>query len=249
MKKLSTVIGFIAALTLSALPICAQTQSREDLINEITAKRAELLRQQDALLRLEEAFLLPSEEDRAKYVAFLSEPDTGLIRLLPREKYDADVKQANNKLTIRGGGAYYSFVRLTHEYGYGSDINLYDGWLSTGFAGANYGIMTTLGNTPLENLTLETPAVQFLATHAPPSEEPKARIEQTRWGQGEMIEGTTYGERLRMGVNTTYLLRSVDYDTSDVLVAFRVVRVDTDGSATILWKLLKKYPAPKLARK
>jgi hypothetical protein len=64
-----------------------------------------------------------------------------------------------------------------------------------------------------------------------------------------MIEGTTYGERLRMGLNTTYLVRSVDYNTSDVLVAFRVVRIDTDGSATILWKLLKKYPAPKLARK
>ena len=85
MNKLSIVTGFIAALTLSALPICAQTQSREDLINEITTKRAELLRQQDALLKLEEAFLLPSEEDRAKYATFLNQPDTGLIRLLPRE--------------------------------------------------------------------------------------------------------------------------------------------------------------------
>jgi len=243
MKKLSIAIGFIAALTLSVLPVCAQTQSREDLLKEISAKRADLL-------RLEDTFLSPSEEDRAKYADFLGQSDTGLIRLLPREKYDADVKQSNkDKLTIRGGGAYYSFVRLTHEYGYGSDISLYDGWLSTDFAGANYGILTTLGNVPLENLTVETPAVQFLATHTPPSEEPKARIEQRRWGQGEMIEGTTYGERLRMGLDTTYLLRSVDYDTSDVLVTFRVVRVDTDGSAIILWKLLKKYPAPKLARK
>ena len=176
-------------------------------------------------------------------------PDAGLIRLLPRETYDSDVKNENKyKLTLRGGGAYYSFVRLTHEYGYGSDISLYDGWLSTGFAGANYGIMTTLGNTPLENITVETPAAQFLATHTPPSEEPKARIEQTRWGKGEMIDGTTYGERLRMSVNTTYLVRSVDYNTSDVLVAFRVVRVDTDGSAIILWKLLKSYSIPKLAR-
>ncbi|HEU4836831.1 MAG TPA: hypothetical protein VFS90_20520 [Pyrinomonadaceae bacterium] len=242
MKKLSIAIGSIAALMLSALSICAQTQSRDDLINEIAVKRAELL-------RLEETFLSPSAEDRAKYADFLTQPDTGLIRLLPREKYDADVKQANKyKLTLRGGGAYYSFVRLTHEYGYGSDISLYDGWLSTGFAGANYGIMTTLGNASLESITVDTPAAQLLATHTPPSEEPKARIEQTRWGKGEMIEGTTYGERLRMGLDTTYLLRSIDYDTSDVLIAFRVVRVDTDGSAIILWKQLKKYPVPKLAR-
>jgi len=243
MKKISIAIGFVVALMMSATSICAQTQSREDLVKEIGAKRAELL-------RLEAAFLSPSEEDRAKYADFLSLPDTGLIRLLPREMYDADVKNENKyKLTLRGGGAYYSFVRLTHEYGYGSDISLYDGWLSTGFAGANYGIMTTLGNTPLENITVDTPAVEFLATHTPPSEEPKARIEQTRWGKGEMIDGTTYGERLRMGVNTTYLVRSVDYDSSDVLVAFRVVRVDTDGSAIILWKLLKTYSVPKLARK
>lgn len=242
MKKLSIALGSIAALVLTALSVCAQTQSREDIIKEIGAKRAELL-------RLEDTFLSPSDEDRAKYAGFLSQPDTGLIRLLPREKYDADVKDGNKfKLTIRGGGAYYSFVRLTHEYGYGSDISLYDGWLSTGFAGANYGIMTTLGNTPLESITAETPAVQFLATHTPPGEEPKARIEQTKWGKGEMIDGTTYGERLRMGVNTTYLVRSVDYETSDILVAFSVVRVDTDGSAIILWKLLKKYPKPKLAR-
>jgi hypothetical protein len=242
MKKLSIAIGFIISLTLSAFSICAQTQSRDDLIKEIQAKRIELL-------NLENAFLTASEEDRARYADFLSAADTGLIRLLPREKYDADVKNENKyKLTIRGGGSYYSFVRLTHEYGYGSDVGLTDGWLTTGFAGANYGIMTTLGNTPLENLTIDTPAVQFLATHTPPAEEPKARIEQTKWGRGEMIEGTTYGERLRMGVNTTYLVRSVDYDTSDVLVAFRVVRVDTDGSAVILWKLLKRYAVPKLAR-
>jgi hypothetical protein len=242
MKKISISAGFMAALMLSAISICAQTQSREDQIKEIGARRAELL-------KLETAFLSPSAEDRAGYADFLSLPDTGLIRLLPREKYDADVNNENKyKLTIRGGGSFYSFVRLTHEYGYGSDIHLSDGWLSTGFAGANYGIMTTLGNTPLENISVETPAVQFLATHIPPAEEPKARIEQTKWGKGEMIDGTTYGERLRMGVNTTYLVRSVDYDTSDLLVAFRVVRVDTDGSAIILWKLLKTYSVPKLAR-
>jgi hypothetical protein len=242
MKKLSIAIGFVVALILSALSVCAQTQSRDDLIKEISAKRTELL-------NLENTFLSPTDEDRAKYADFLSTADTGLIRLLPREKYDADVKTENKyKLTIRGGGSFYSFVRLTHEYGYGSDIGLYDSWLTTGFAGANYGIMTTLADTPLENLTVETPAVQFLATHTPPAEEPKARIEQTRWGHGEMIGGTTYGERLRMGVNTTYLVRSVDYETSDVLVAFRVVRVDTDGSAIILWKLLKRYSVPKLSR-
>ena len=54
MKKLSIAIGFIATLTLSGVSICGQT--REDILNQITAKRAEIL-------KLEDAFLSPSEDD------------------------------------------------------------------------------------------------------------------------------------------------------------------------------------------
>jgi hypothetical protein len=77
MKKISFALAPIVALVFSAISICAQTQSREDILKEIAAKRAELL-------RLETAFLSPSEDDRVTYAGFLSQPDTGLIRLLPR---------------------------------------------------------------------------------------------------------------------------------------------------------------------
>jgi hypothetical protein len=43
-------------------------------------------------------------------------------------------------------------------------------------------------------------------------------------------------------------LRSISYSTADALVAFRIVRKDTDGSVTIVWKVLKKYAVPELAR-
>jgi hypothetical protein len=43
-------------------------------------------------------------------------------------------------------------------------------------------------------------------------------------------------------------LRSINYSDSDVLVAFRVLRKDTDGSLIIAWKMLKEYPVPDLAR-
>jgi hypothetical protein len=115
------------------------------------------------LQALERLFLGPSEEDRAAYAEFLRQPDTGLIRLLPREVYESEVYKKNNKtLTIRGGGAYYSFTRLTHEYGYGSDIQLESGDLSVGFAGANYGMLTTLGDVPLDEITIEHPSVRFI---------------------------------------------------------------------------------------
>ena len=46
-----------------------------------------------------------------------------------------------------------------------------------------------------------------------------------------------------------HFTRMSSYDQADVLVAFRVVDIDSDGSAVILWKLLKTYPAPRLAQK
>ena len=236
MKKIFLATGFVIALLLNASSTFAQIPTRSDLAREIQAKLAELA-------ALEKRFLLPSEEDKKTYADFLRQPDAGLIRLLPRETFDTDNSQGI-KLTIRGGGAFYSFSRLSHEYGAGSDILLEQGHLSSGFAGANYGIMTSLGDTPLEEVTLETAAVKFLASQAPAVDLPKARIEQEKWGKGETIEGTYYAGRLPLKVDTTYVLRSIDYSMSDVLVAFRVVRADVDNSAIILWKFLGRYPVP-----
>lgn len=243
MKKISITTGALITLLLAAVSGLAQAQSRADMLKELEAKRQELS-------VLENRFLSASNEDQATYADFLRQPDTGLIRLLPREKFESFVHKKNKKgITIPGGGAYYSFTLLTHEYGWGSDIQLQQGQLSTGFAGANYGALVSLGDTPLENISLATPAAQVLVEHFPPTEEPNTRIEQRKWDKGETIAGTTYKRELPLTANTTYLVRSVDYHTSDVLVAFRVVRVDTDESAVIVWKLLKKYPTPNLVQK
>jgi hypothetical protein len=220
----------------------AQAPSREAVLQEMQVKRAELQ-------ALEKLFLRPSEEDRAAYAEFLRQPESGLIRLLPREVYDSEAYKKNNKtLTIRGGGAYYSFTRLTHEYGYGSDIELDSSYVSVGFAGADYGMLTTLGDVPLDEITLEHPSVRFMSAYSVPSEEPKARLEYRRFATGTTIDGAVYKTRQPVEVRSTYLLRSINYSTADVLVAFRVVRKDTDDSVIIAWKLLKKYPKPELAR-
>ena len=235
MKKISIATAILVALLLAAVSSFAQTQSREDILKQIEAKRAEL----DVL---EKRFLSPSEEDRARYADFLRQPNTGLIRLLPREKFGNNNQRGG--LTLSGGGAYYSFVRLTHEYGQGSDIELSQGLLSSGFAGFNYGILTNLGDTPLENVSLETGAAQVIAAHVPPTEEPQIRLEQRKWGNGETVDGASYRSRVALMVNSTYLVRAIDYEASDVLTAFRVVRLDSDDSAIILWKLVKKFPTP-----
>lgn len=290
MRKIYLVTGLLAAFLLPSLTILAQSQSRNDLLKEIEAKRKELI-------ALEERFLEPAEADRLQYAEFLREPNTGLIRLLPREKYDLNVQQSSSRvmldpgsfsrtqtsdlpqgqmvtegasvrtadndvpkrffeintpgntgLSIRGGGSYYSFALKTHEYGFGSDIQLAQGLLQTGFAGSDYGLMVNLGDVPLENVDLRSPEANVLASYKPASQLEQARQEYRRAAQGAEIAGLEVKSRLPLHANSTYLLRAMNYRRTDVLVAFRVVRVDSDGSATILWKLLKKYPAPQLAQ-
>ena len=212
--------------------------------------------------------LAPSDEDRTTYAAFLKQPHTGLIRLLPRQFSQSktadgiiELKDSDGGLKIRGGGAYYSFAFLTHEYGYGSDLELsttsrflnetrLPAWheFSVGFAGADYGMMTTVNDLALEEITGVDRPARYLLAYRPPRSEPAARAEALAFRQGRLVDLQLYQSRLPIQLNTTYLLRSISYGRSDVVVAFRVVRQDPDASVTIAWKLLKRFDPVELAR-
>jgi len=242
MKRFFIVLLAPAVLATLSVAVRAQSSSREDVLKEIAAKRAELQ-------RLEDQFLSPAEEDRAAFKELLSQPDTGLIRLLPRNVYESEVYKKNRQtLTIRGGGAYYSFALLTHEYGYGSDLSLDSGYLSVGFAGADYGMMIDLGDVSLDEISTDYPRVLSLLNYAAAKDEPQARAEHRQIQAGRILDGATYKAHLPVKIGTAFLLRSINYDDSDVLVAFRTVRQDTDGSVIIAWKLIKRFPKPALVR-
>jgi len=235
MKRIFTLALFVAVVTTWSITTVAQSESRDDILKRIESKRAEL---QD----LEAKFLGAAEEDIAAYKEFLLQPDTGITRLLPREVFD------KNTLTTRGGGAYYSFTRNTHEYGRGTQIGFEQDTFNVSFAGADYGMLARLGDLPLNSVSLESPAAKFLASYEAVSEEPQARTEYMRFANGVKIEGVLFKTRQPAILNNTYILRGIHYSDSDVLVAFRIVRKDLDDSVIILWKLLKKYPKPVLAR-
>jgi len=230
-----TFIFTVALMSVAFLANQARGQSvdRSALENEIRELIGEL---KDT----EQQFLAPSAKDTNKYAEFLTQAETGMIRLLPREVFQ-------DKLTIRGGGAYYSFARRTHEYGYGSDIELQNNQFTVGFAGADFGFLTRLGKVAIEEATLDHPAAQFLSTFAAPTAEAGARDEQKRASAGFDVNGFTYQNRVKFKNKNSYLLRSIGYGVSDLLVAFRIVSQDADGSVVIVWKILKKFPVPGLA--
>jgi hypothetical protein len=261
MRRMMAMVSIVLLVHLMSSISHAKPVSREQLLLKIAALRVWLSRYETAapatreqlslkleslrkrLNRYERSYLSPSSADKAKYAKQVKMPGWGLIRLIPRAVND-DVAI----ITLRGGGAYYSFTKLTHEYNYGSDIELQNGVFSVGFAGADYGMMTTLGDVPLHSINIESPGVVYLANWKTPLKISEARGRQRESGNGIEQEGYAYKDRVGAVVGNTYALRSINYDRSDVLVGFRVVRKDKDGSLIVLWKMLKEYPPPILVR-
>jgi hypothetical protein len=124
---------------------------------------------------------------------------------------------------------------------------LSQGNLSVGFAGADYGFIYDLGETSLTEVSDDSGGVNFLINYKPPTNEPEIRVEQ-RKAHEYKSDGILYKRRVPNIVGHTYILRSIVFDRSDILVAFKVHRKDTDGSLIILWKLLKNFETPKIEK-
>ena len=157
-------------------------------------------------------------------------------------------KKAGKTITMRGAGAYYSFVRLTHEYGFGSDISLDHDNLSVGFAGLDFGMIVQVFDSSFGDLSCASRSARILMEYLPPKTEPAIRTEQTRFGRGTAFDEINLKSSVPVEIGATYVLRSISYDRSDILVGLKVVRKDSDGSVIIAWKLLNKFSTPKVTR-
>jgi hypothetical protein len=238
MKPARLVVALFILLAISSTAF-AQKKARAEVAGDVARLHAELDELVGRLKEKEAELLAAPAEDKKAFAEFLARPGTGLVRLLPRDEYD---------LFINGNGAYYSFSHRTHEYGRGSDIELQGQNFNVGFAGADFGLFVSLGDVPLEDVSLETTGVSPLAEFEAPTDTVKAREQYTKSMAGFETDGRPYRKEVPVKVNHAYILRSVNYGESDVLVAFRVVRQDDDGSVVLLWKMLKEFPKPDLLR-
>jgi len=170
----------------------------------------------------------------------------GVFKLLPRGMYrDAEDSYADsdNPIGIRGGGSYYSFSTRSHSYNKQPELNLEQGHFSSGFAGYNFGFLTDIG--PRNLLGVDSNSVEasvFLSFKLPQFEQ-DIRNEIVAIHGKQMGAMTTY-RSLPAVVGDTYLIRAINWDRSDIVVAFQLLGIDANGSATIAWKKLAAFEKP-----
>lgn len=232
----------------------ARERLREGLESTGKSKKSpEVFWSESQLTSKERKLLETHPEDRTRYAEFLRQPGTGLFKLLPNRRYEPTgsvsvetLKSNNAILPIRGRGAYYSFSRLRHALDKWSEIRFYDGLLEVGFGDRVLGLIAAIGDTSLETLNPETRGFDYLRKLRPPILSRDAVSQSKKNKEGFMVDGLVHKSSMPPHLETTYILRSVAYHRADVLIAFRVIRQDPDGSVHILWKKLAEYGARKL---
>ena len=173
--------------------------------------------------QVERAILAPALEDLEGHPDLLGRLDAGIVR-------------------IKEGGT-FSFHLNSHDNHYGADLGLdFRKFDAGGSSGRDFGFMADLGTLSLDQVTF--PDQDFAATYVAPSSDPET--EYTRFHSGYVANGITYKSSLDISDGHAYLLRSIHYGSSDLLIAFQVLRSDSDGSKVLAWKLLKQFPVPLL---
>lgn len=211
-----SILGIFLAALLFVLPVFGQTASRADLTDEI---------------------LSPNQDD----LAAADREYLDVFKLLPRGQFDYE----NNALSIRGGGAYYSFTKKSHSYNDTPQIELQQDDLSVGFNGASYGLMIGLDDcSPVENAS----RVAALMNYQPRQLEQEARGQYSQLHAGLYFDAQIFRRRLPATVGSSYLLRAISFGEADTLVFFKIHRQDADGGLIIFWKILKEFEKPMLQR-
>ena len=155
--------------------------------------------------------------------------------------------------------------RFYHDLGFDRTELVSDSFFSQG-------ILVPLGDVPIEKVDLELAELKYLTEIQPDVLIPNAKKTSRNIGRGVDAGGFHYSTSVIPYENTTYALRNIAYGISgslpslkpdstmteikfkslemdsrdDVIVAFRIVRKDTDGGLTIVWKELSRREAPKL---
>jgi hypothetical protein len=211
----------------------------------------------------------PDNQYFEQYKNFLKQKNTGLLRLVPDLGCSENtsvviVSDECLKHSFPGNGSAFSFRVQSYRLWRLSDIALDNGNLIS-LSKYQQGIMVNLGDVPIEKVDDNYKDAEFIKHYMPlliPSEAQKDFI---KFKSGVSVGSKKYASVLKSEVNSTYILRSIafrckyfraiggttydefDFDSrKDILVVFRIISKNDDGSIVLLWKELRNEKAPKL---
>jgi hypothetical protein len=215
------------------------------------------------------AAISPSPEVLKLYSAYVGREDRGIFRLVADKGCDVDPKIVNAnedclKYSMPGSGNSFSFRTGTYRIRRLADLSyIGNGLFVPGLL--THGIIVSLGDVPLENVTLDSEGVDHLVEFSPTTDLASAKKLDESLIKGIQENGFRYGRATIASKNSTYALRSIayrgkiirsvhgalynemDFDRRrDVTIAFKVVECEDDGSLTIIWRRLRDSESPRL---
>lgn len=218
----------------------------------------------------ERRLLAPSDEDAQKFGEFLRRKNSGLIKLIADKGCDKNPEVVVSSphcatYAMPGAGASFSFRINDYRNQNLGDLT-FTGKSFRSLGALIHGILVNVGDVPLEKVDLQNAAVNYLVKFEPAQDLQKAQEIAEQLRKGIENDDFTYRSHLPAAENTTYVLRAIAYDgvspravkgitynelefdkRKDIIVAFRVVRRESEENVTILWKELASKKPPKLA--
>lgn len=144
------------------------------------------------------------------------------------------------KLDFGIGGDWWDIHFIDNKFGVGSD------WVQ--------GIMSEIGDVDLNEINLNSPSLKFLINYEPEQNVREVRAQNEVLRDGIKDGDFVYSNSAPVKVGSTYVLRSILYpfkpkfavrgkwksEGMDMMLAFKVVGAESDGSVILLWKEIKK---------
>lgn len=210
----------------------------------------------------------------SKYSEFLKDKNTGIARMFSEKNCGKgltvsveELERCGNTPPIKGAGSLYS-VRLNEMPAYlpleiilfyvgQSDIHFADDKLIVG-NDLTLDIISKIGEINFADVNLKSDAFKFLAEFKPAQTKSELALQKQNLEKGVSSGGYSYSTAASVKLGSTYILRSVAYSASpkyisfwntDILVAFKIVGQEEDGSIIFIWKKLKQKDAPYLKNK
>ncbi len=217
----------------------------------------------------------PTIADTSRYSEFLKQPKTGIVTLLngsdciQRDEGGGLVLDSTcPQLVLPGGGGHYSFRRNEYAHESLADLGLRADHLVS-FGKLNQAILVDIGVANIESVRDDHPALKFLYNFAPASTKDDAAKEFAKFEIGIDSAGYVYRNSLPVKANSTFAVRVIAYKgkvrqvidvfgdrrkidilngdlRKDVIVLFRVIAKEPDGSVTVIWKEIRRKDSPKL---